>query len=204
MDTLSLYWFPTADARAAVLSVLGAQLKSLSLLKFDDLLDVATELAPCTQIKELIVSDGNFTLEMPNQSETFLSTLKELGVLSCVSQSTLPIPSLTELSLHCAHYGLDDNLPWDQLPHLYPNLQVFGLERVCESLTLDVVRELAMQFTGLREMELPIEMLKTDEEKKIADELATELEQLESPIYLQFRSEPTDDDLLERCVYQFQ
>jgi hypothetical protein len=163
-------------------------------------IDLVDDLAPCTQLKELELHNCGFkSTSTPIQSHTpFLPTLKKLVISSCLRLSSdrvfqIAIPSLIELHLNCAHFGLlfANDLSWDVLSRRYPNLQVLSIRIPCKGLTLDVVRDIATQLlSSLKLIQLPVQMLKSDEEKQLADELIFELEELACPIRLKFVDYP--------------
>lgn len=186
---------PSLDYRTAVLANLGGQLLALKLIHIDDF-DLVSEMAPCTQLQELDMYSCKFnTTPDPILNDSpFLPNLKKLIISCCLQLSSdrmfeMAIPSLTELHLNCAHFGLPfaSDLNWDVLPRLYPKLQVISIRVPCKSLTLSVVRDIATQLLpSLKLIQLPDKMLKTNEEKHLADMLISELEELEFPICLQF------------------
>jgi len=186
---------PSLDYRTAILASLGGQLLALKLIRIDDF-DLVSEMAPCTQLQELDMYSCNInTMPDPILNDSpFLPNLKKLIISDCLLLSLdrmfeMAIPSLTELHLNCAHFGLPfaSDLNWDVLPRLYPKLQVISIRVPCKSLTLSVVRDIATQLLpSLKLIQLPDKMLKTNEEKHLADLLISELEELEFPICLQF------------------
>jgi len=96
------------------------------------------------------------------------------------------MPSLTELNLKCAHFGIvgASNLTWDDLSRLCPNLKDLNLFEPCKSLTLEKLRQITTQLPFLESILLPQEMLESDIEKQLGDELIIELEQRKFPIQL--------------------
>ena len=153
-----------------------------------------TELLPCKQLQELKVGFSDFK-QLPmaiEGSESLLSTLKILKTTSCIPQLSrlfdLAIPSLTELHLNCSHFGLPGagNLSWYELPRLYPNLQVFSLRQPCKNLTLDVLHLIVSQLPRLVSIQLPIEILQSDIDKQLGDDLVEEYEDKSPSISLKF------------------
>jgi hypothetical protein len=166
------------------------------------------ELLPCTKLRQLVITKCQFkSAQTPIPKEAFLPDLRILHIQTCLEPSNLleiAIPSLMELRLHCAHYGIPEVscLKWDDLPRLYPNLGHLILCSPCKSLTLDVVRHFASQLHNLKSIQLPLETLRSDKERQLGDKLVTQLEQHPSSIRLLFTDRKEKDVLFGDCPYQ--
>lgn len=195
-----------AEYRKAILSSLGSQLISLCFVLGQDF-DLI-ELLPCTQLRQLVITKCEFkSTQTPIPKEVFLPALRFLHLQSCLEAPNLlhmEIPSLVELRLHCAHFGLPEvsNLNWNDLPLLYPNLRHFILCYPCKSLTLDLVRKFPLELANLKSIELPLEMLPSNKERQLGYELTTHLE-LSSSVRLLFTTLKEKDVLIfGDCDYQ--
>ena len=153
------------------------------------------QLQSCTELKELIINGCQFSpTSAPIEADKLFPKLKKLVKVGCHSLSSqfieIPIPTLTELYMWCAHFGITSNLNWEDLPRLWPNLQVLDLFLPCKSLSVVKLRQIALQLPDLKLIRVPVTMLQSQEEKWLADELVAELEDLPSSIILKFEKIP--------------
>ena len=191
----------------AVLSSLGGQLTELDLSQCINLLP--SQLAPCTQLEKLDIVNCEFK-PLSNSiqiDDVTLPNLKKLTCVTCLGQSSLLLekllmPLLAELLIGCVHFGIvgASNMTWDDVPRLYPNLKDLNLSNPCKSLTLEKLRQITTQLPFLESIALPQEMLESDIEKQLGDELITELEQRKFPIQLEFVGDEEDDEEGEPLV----
>ena len=166
--------------------------------------DLVTLLAPCTRLQELSVINCSFTLlPTPIQCEKLVSTLKKLFISSSNghSQQLLKsaIPSLIELHFGCIQVPISGDFSWNDIPRLYPNLQVLVLRSPCKSLTLNVVRLIVSQLPCLKSISLPLKMLRSDEDKQLGDQMINEFDKLPSTIHLSFVEPNWDKEKLKGC-----
>ena len=180
----------SSDYREAVLSSLGGQLTDLSFWDCPDLLP--SQLTPCIGLEKLDVSGCTLPLLSHSIEDITLPNLKQLTCYTCPAESSrllemMSIPSLTQLHLECAHFGIAgaSNFNWEDVPRLYPNLKEFKLSIPCKSLTLETVRRISTQLPCLEFISLPLEMLEQDQQE-MSEKLIVELEQRKFPIKLQF------------------
>ena len=82
--------------------------------------------------------------------------------------------------LGCCNIGAaGNNLTWDDMPRLWPNFCQLTIGATNKSLTVEKVLQLITRFEKLIKINLPQEMLGSNEQIKMARELATELLQNE-------------------------
>ena len=193
--------------RSAILTSFGPQLLSLDLGKCFDF-DFIDELKPCTQLRELEKGESTFqpiSIENNNANAMIFQSRKKISIHKCVELKDflgMTMPSLTELVLNCAHYGISSasDWKWKDLPRLYPRLKELTIRQPCKSLTLDRVRLIANQLPHLKRITLPKEMLQSDEQKMLSEKLVVELKQLLSRSVFLYFNDPKP--ILEtNCYY---
>lgn len=185
----------------AVVAGLGAQLRSV---KWQSHIDLSV-LAPCTGLEELEINSLFKITSMPILNGEFLPNLRKLSSNQCLNEFGPTFetfrPSLTEVRLHCAHFGCDQQVSgcnWEDLPQLWPNLEHFTLMQYNEDLTSSKASQIFPQLKKLKSLSLSIEKkydrLERDgvEYQGVAgeearDRLVAQFWDLPSPIRLQFK-----------------
>ena len=200
---------PAEYRKFIVTSNIGPRLKFLSLSYEERNPDLMADLAPCTALERLFIHKIKGQKKMPPAATQFITehlpNLRELTTFCCLGQSSrlfeVAIPSLRSLQLNCAHFGIvvGSDEKWKDLPRLYPNLEALVLRRPCEKLTLNTLHFIAKHLPKLNYVSLPRAMLQSDEDKLMADDLAAQLSQLDSPIQLSFDEHDDNDD--KDCYY---
>ena len=189
----------TYEYRKAVLSTLGGQLTDLSFWNCPDI--TPSELMPCVELEKLKLY-GCTLMSLSNSIDAVtLPNLKKLTCCTCLGSSSrllevVQIPSLTQLHLKCAHFGIAaaSNFNWEDVPRLYPNLKEFKLKILCKSLTLETIRRISKQLPFLVFIRLPLEM--SEQNQPMSEELIAELEQRKCQIQLEFVEKSK-----EKCRY---
>lgn len=185
------------DYRRAVLAALGGQLLRL---KLDNCLELdLTDLKICNRLKELEFNFGCEFLPLSVKAEEpFLPCLQKLrldDILRCVGLTSRFFetvkPSLTELRLSCAHFGVREasEFDWGDLPLLFPNLKLFEFCAPSKSLTLEKVRDLVPRLHNLETLRIPYGTLCVPEEIEEANRFIDELQQRSSSIDLEFQED---------------
>ena len=136
----------------------------------------------------------------------FLPKLKTLSSRCCFGPcssllKTIPRPSLTHLSLYCSHFGIPESITgqvktWQDVPDLFPNLQLLSLNRA-DGLTLEKLLEIVPRLASLRHLELPKDLLNSEEQQQ----LKGELNRRPSPISFRFANPKGMDIYNKNCYY---
>ena len=194
----------------ALVAALGDQLLSVTWKTDNDL----SLLAPCAHLEELIVKSVSDTpMRTPFLTENFLPGLEKLITNRCLFSFGRTFetvrPSLTQVQLNCAHFDCDEVsvCKWEDLPHLWPNLQHFSLYQHNQYLELDDMCKIFPHLKKLKSLVLPIEITedcggteevveegdliikgyKSDEEAR--DVLLDQFWKMPSPIQLKFQED---------------
>ena len=121
------------------------------------------ELLPCSELEELVIKNGcQFPTTRSPEAETLLRRLKTLHIECCLAQCSLlfecEMPSLTNLQLHCAHFGIPgaSNFRWDNIPSLWPNVKNLKLSSLPPNMTVDAIHLITQRIPNLKSIELPI------------------------------------------------
>ena len=137
----------------------------------------------------------------------FLPKLKTLSSRCCFGPcssllKTIPRPSLTHLSLYCSHFGIPESITgqvktWQDVPDLFPNLQLLSLNRA-DGLTLEKLLEIVPRLASLRHLELPKDLLNSEEQQQLKGELNN---RRPSPISFRFANPKGMDIYNKNCYY---
>jgi len=190
------------ENRRAVLASLGGQLLSV---KYDgcENIDFA-ELVPCTGLRVLEIEYGDVKRTSSTNSidaETFLPQLRNLHVDCCLGRESRLFenvrPTLEDLYIRCVHFGISgaSKSNWEDVPHLWPQLQRLELWCPSKALTFDKVLQIIPQMPYIRYLMLPYETFPSEEDKTTYNDFQTHLKQRPIPIILAF------DEDMDGCCY---
>jgi hypothetical protein len=148
--------------RQPILSTIGSQLESLEFNNCPDI-DMKSDVLPCCKLESLIIAgqQSNMLMEpysLPTDCDppsSSLPCLKKLKVEICLGQFSALFQSerslLTDVSLRCLHFGIvriAGSAGWDDLPKMWPNLEV--LSASSDGVSLNNLPNFAPQFKSLK------------------------------------------------------
>lgn len=168
-------------------SSIGEQLVRLELEHCHDF-DLA-DLIPLTQLEELIIGEGSTVrsphpTEVPVEAVLFLPRLKKMMSMKCLGTCWGKVfeckrPSLIELHLSCCHIGFyqeGNELTWEELPKLWPNLHHLSFNSPNPGLSVGKLSVIIPQFEHLTKVQLSKAMLRLAKDKQMAWDLTDQME----------------------------
>ena len=155
-----------------VLATLGGRLQELGFDGFDTV--NISHLIPCVNLENLLIDCRIAVTETEGliRPDVFLPNLKKLQVESCLNSLSrrlmeTPRPSLKQLSLTCAHFGIQaaSGIQWEDVPDLWPNIQELSF-RSSQGLTMDTLCDIIPRFNDLQKLKFPFKMFRQPSEEE--------------------------------------